>query len=96
MSGCVDGPTFVEQVRLIFVDKTQNPTHKVWEGCISAYGQLSGIFQRWVDENHPGSPVGQYSFTLDSLQGQPLSGDETCKELDVHSGRKIFAIVWLG
>ncbi|WWC62493.1 uncharacterized protein I303_105089 [Kwoniella dejecticola CBS 10117] len=94
MSECVDGPTFVEQVHLFFIDKTQHPAPE-WEGCISAYGPLSGIFQRWVDENHPGSPVGQFSFTLDSLQGQPLDGSETCKELDVHSGRKIFAIVWL-
>ncbi|WRT67846.1 uncharacterized protein IL334_004820 [Kwoniella shivajii] len=95
MSGCIEGETFVEQVHLLLVDKTRQSNHLIWEGCLSAYAPLSEIFQRWVNENHPGSPVGQYSFTLDSLQGQPLSGDETCHDLGVHSGRKIYAIVWL-
>nr|XP_019012689.1 uncharacterized protein I206_02184 [Kwoniella pini CBS 10737]OCF51470.1 hypothetical protein I206_02184 [Kwoniella pini CBS 10737] len=107
MSESVIGSTWEEPVFLFFIDKTPKPSNLKWEGFISDDSPLIIIFQKWVNENHPGSPVGQYSnigidpityplilrFTLDNEQGRPLNGTETCKELDIHSGRKIYANV---
>ncbi|WWC62491.1 uncharacterized protein I303_105087 [Kwoniella dejecticola CBS 10117] len=88
MSGCFDGPTLIEQVRyrIISLD-AQIPTKKGWQGCISAVSPLKGLFQNWVNEVHPGpgSDYIWYHFTLYSPDGHTLSGEESSRDLDLHT-----------
>ncbi|OCF37208.1 hypothetical protein I316_01115 [Kwoniella heveanensis BCC8398] len=102
MSGCSNGIPIVEEVRLTIIELRppscpsgphQPPSkggHR-WEGCISAFSQLINIFERWVEEQHPGDSVVWYQFRLNDPRGKILTGDETCRQLDIHSGTRIYA-----
>ncbi|WRT67844.1 uncharacterized protein IL334_004818 [Kwoniella shivajii] len=95
MSNCVDGPTFVEQVLIRIIDQNAtSPDKKVWEGCISAVTPLGEIFDRWVQEKHPGSQNFWYRFTLGSPDGPVLSRDDTSQELGIHTLTTIYAKLW--
>nr|XP_019045713.1 hypothetical protein I302_06104 [Kwoniella bestiolae CBS 10118]OCF24643.1 hypothetical protein I302_06104 [Kwoniella bestiolae CBS 10118] len=77
MSGCANGPTLIEEVRIRIIDlDARIPIKKEWQDCISAVSPLKEIFQRWVDEVHPGSDYIWYYFTLSSPDGHTLSGEE--------------------
>ncbi|WWC96037.1 hypothetical protein V866_002904 [Kwoniella sp. B9012] len=92
MSGCANGPTLIEEVRIRIIDlDAQIPIKKGWQGCISSVSPLREILQRWVDEVHSGNDYIWYYFTLSSPNGHTLSGEESCRDLDLHTLTTIYA-----
>ncbi|WWC96038.1 hypothetical protein V866_002905 [Kwoniella sp. B9012] len=94
MSNC-HPESFVEEVRFIIIDRSFTQAHckppqRTWQGCISAFGQLRGLFQNWVDDVYPGDDVGQFQFKL-GFDGQVLTGDERPHDLGLHTPTKITA-----
>ncbi|WWC88736.1 uncharacterized protein L201_003649 [Kwoniella dendrophila CBS 6074] len=94
MSGCVRGQTLVEQVHLYFIEFRDNGSYTYrhqWDGCISASSPLRNIFNKWADEEHCGEPFEHFHFRLrDAKNGRTLTGDEACKDLNMHSGTRIY------
>ncbi|KAK6908258.1 hypothetical protein L486_07639 [Kwoniella mangroviensis CBS 10435] len=94
MSGCVRGETLVEQVHLYFIEYRNNGSYTYrhsWDGCISALSPLRFIFERWAGEEHCGESIGNFHFRLKNpTVGRTLTGDESSRDLDIHSGTRIY------
>ncbi|WWC62490.1 uncharacterized protein I303_105086 [Kwoniella dejecticola CBS 10117] len=87
--------SFVEEVRITIIDLCfthahSTPPRRKWQDCISAFAQLKELFQRWVDEVHPGDDIYQFQFRV-GFDGQVLTGDERPHDLGLHTPTKITA-----
>ncbi|WWC62492.1 uncharacterized protein I303_105088 [Kwoniella dejecticola CBS 10117] len=94
MSGCVRGETLIEQVHLYFVENRFNGSYTYrhsWDGCLSALSPLSDIFERWAGEEHCGEAFQNFEFRLrNPTRGLSLTGTVTPRDLDIHSGTRIY------
>ncbi|WRT67845.1 uncharacterized protein IL334_004819 [Kwoniella shivajii] len=94
MSGCFSGESFVEQVHLFLIEYRDNGNYTYrhsWDGCISSYSPLRLIFDRWAQEEHCGEPFEHFHFRLrDPTEGRTLVGDESSRDLRIHSGTRIY------
>ncbi|OXB37408.1 hypothetical protein J007_02780 [Cryptococcus neoformans] len=94
MAQCLKDETLIQEIHVRIVER-QGHEESPWEGCISVYSQLKGIFEVWNDDVHEDEDIDSYRFTVylegAGKPGTVVNGDVSCMSLGIHDQGVIFA-----